>query len=150
MGLSLHLFRISAYAEKALKSYEKLLEREDELTKEEKEELLKIRDDLFYRLGPDIAYWYRDYALNTFFTSHGKEISKDEFYLVTREDLKNLVLKCTQALVIKDPKYSEELFPGDTFYDQSFFYDELVHTTTKINTVLAEYKVENFLYFVSW
>ena len=106
----------------------------------------------------EVAYWRKANMVHNFFCSRGKELSNQCLYVVSREDLLDLLKICHDILDEKvDPETSLPtqcgFFFGSTEYGE-MYYSHINDTISILSSVLlvntASKDAKEFIYYASW
>ena len=154
MGLDMYLYGLDDEDQETFTKVKKLIqEYEGGYYTDEIKDLL---NDFWDKEGDDLAYWRKANAIHKFFCDRGEVIDKDIYYIITREDIGQLLHLCIQILVMQDEEYShcnlptqEGFFFGPLEYD-SYYYEKVQNTIEMLSKILKEYEYDKFLYYASW
>ena len=154
MGLDMYLYGLDDEDIPTFKKAKKLIQESD--GGRYTDEIRDLLDNFWEKEGEALAYWRKANAIHKFFCDCGEEIDKSIYYIITREDIGQLLQRCIQVLIVKDEDYSNCNLPtesgfffGSVEYDDYYYY-QLQDTIEQLTKILKEYDNDKFLYYASW
>lgn len=107
----------------------------------------------------ELVYWRKANAIHRYFCRVGQELEPEVLYKISREDLLNLLSDIDTILNTEESKrnsVAKDLLPtqsgfffGNTEYDP-VYYGHLQYTKEKLQNLLNNVDINNFIYYASW